>query len=46
MLCNDATNLRGGKVLNGPTLFSRVNHSGSSYSVVAYLFHFVSQSVR
>ena len=32
MICNDATNLRGDKVLNEPTLFSRVNHTGSSYT--------------
>ena len=49
MICNDATNLRGDKVLNGLTLFSRVNHTGSSYSVVACqfnFFHFVSQMIR
>ena len=27
-------------MLNGPTLFSRVNHTGSSYSVVACQFNF------
>ena len=49
VICNDATNLRGDKVLNGPTLFSRVNHTGSSYSVVACqfnFFHLVSQMIR